>query len=204
MSLIFLSTSRDVLGTTRRSAPAYKICTHQRQANGSRIPFEFKHLRPHGCVLCEEWAWPLRLVFNLPFSQSSLIYPDLENNFVSTWLFLTVDPCNWYKRLTRTLERDLCPTTQPRPLPAPKELLYLSVPEKCIPYPGCQRLFMRGFRVRSSFKKWPNTPVFGLRPNTYRPAADETKLPDAHEKNLWYPGYVYLKEFIHFQSSIIL
>ena len=27
----------------------------------------------NGCVLREEWALPLRLVFNLPFSQSSLI-----------------------------------------------------------------------------------------------------------------------------------
>ena len=58
-------------------------------------------------------------------------------------------------------------------------------------YPGCQRLFMRGFRFRSSLKKWPARKVFsrgfaarvfGLRPNTCRPAADETKLPVAREK----------------------
>ena len=36
----------------------------------------------NGCVLCEEWALPLPLVFNLPFSQSSLIYPDLENRLI--------------------------------------------------------------------------------------------------------------------------
>ena len=56
---------------------------------------------------------------------------------------------------------------------------------------GCQRLFMRGFRFRSSLKKWPARKVFsrgfaarvfGLRPNTCRPAADETKLPVAREK----------------------
>ena len=56
---------------------------------------------------------------------------------------------------------------------------------------GCQRLFMRGFRFRSSPKKWPARKVFsrgfaarvfGLRPNTCRPAADETKLPVAREK----------------------
>ena len=53
-------------------------------------------------------------------------------------------------------------------------------------YPGCQRLFMRGFRFRSSLKK--SDPrvlsrgfaarVFGLRPNTGRP----TKLLVAREK----------------------
>ena len=30
--------------------------------------------------------------------------------------------------------------------------------------------------------------VFGVRPNTCRLTADETKLPDAREKNPWYPG----------------
>ena len=69
-------------GEQRRSAPPYKICTPQRQANGSGIPFEFKHLGSNGCVLWEEWALPLRLVFNLPFSQSSLIYPELENRLI--------------------------------------------------------------------------------------------------------------------------
>ena len=51
-------------------------------------------------------------------------------------------------------------------------------------YPGCQRLFMRGFRFRSSLKKWParTARVFGLWPNTFLPAADETKLPGAREK----------------------
>ena len=42
--------------------------------------------------------------------------------------------------------------------------------------PGCQRLFMRGLRFRSSLVSsafWPNT---------CRPEADETKLPDAREK----------------------
>ena len=46
------------------------------------------------------------------------------------------------------------------------------------PYPGCQRLFMRGFRFRSSLN------------SCLRPVADETKLLVAREKNLWYPGYV--------------
>ena len=58
-------------------------------------------------------------------------------------------------------------------------------------YPGCQRLFMRGFRFQSSLQKWPARKafsrgfaarVFGLRPNTCRPAADETKLPFVGEK----------------------
>ena len=44
------------------------------------------------------------------------------------------------------------------------------------------RGFMRGFRFCSSLKKWPAGRVFGLRPNTCRPAADETKLPVAREK----------------------
>ena len=44
-------------------------------------------------------------------------------------------------------------------------------------YPGCQRLFMRGFLFRSSLKKWPvfsrnfAAHFFGLWPNTFRPAA---------------------------------
>ena len=51
-------------------------------------------------------------------------------------------------------------------------------------YPACQRPFMRGFRFRSSLKKWParTARVFGLRPNTCLPAADEAKLPVAREK----------------------
>ena len=44
------------------------------------------------------------------------------------------------------------------------------------------RGFMRGFRFCSSLKKLPAGRVFGLRPNTCRPAADETKLPVAREK----------------------
>ena len=46
------------------------------------------------------------------------------------------------------------------------------------PYPGCQRLFMRGFRFRSSLN------------SCLRPVADETKLLVAREKNFWCPGYV--------------
>ena len=46
-------------------------------------------------------------------------------------------------------------------------------------YPGCQRLFMGGFRFRSSLKKWRGFPP---RPNTCRTSADETKLPVAREK----------------------
>ena len=43
-------------------------------------------------------------------------------------------------------------------------------------YPGCQRLFMRGFRFRSSLKKWPARKVFFFRLHT------KTKLPVAREK----------------------
>ena len=55
-------------------------------------------------------------------------------------------------------------------------------------YPGCQRLFMRGFRFPVSafprvFSRGFAARVFGLRPNTCRPAAGETKLPVAREKN---------------------
>ena len=48
-------------------------------------------------------------------------------------------------------------------------------------YPGCQRLFMRGFRFRSSLKKWPARKVFS-RGSCLRPTANETKLPVAREK----------------------
>ena len=49
-------------------------------------------------------------------------------------------------------------------------------------YSWCQRLFMRGFRFRSRLIKWPAPRVFGLRSNTCRLAADETKLSVAREK----------------------
>ena len=61
-------------------------------------------------------------------------------------------------------------------------------------YPGCQRLFMRSFRFRSSLKKWPArkvfsrgfaAPVFGLRPT-------KRSSPSHARKNLWYPGYLFL------------
>ena len=48
-----------------------------------------------------------------------------------------------------------------------------------LPYPGCHRLFMRGFRFRLSLKKWPTRKVFSksffLRPRRLclRPTADE-------------------------------
>ena len=41
---------------------------------------------------------------------------------------------------------------------------------------------MRGFRFSSCLKKGPAARVSGLRPNTCRPAADETKLPVAREE----------------------
>ena len=44
--------------------------------------------------------------------------------------------------------------------------------------PWVPEVFSRGFAAS----------VFGLRPNTCRPAADETKLPTYARKNLWYPG----------------
>ena len=48
-------------------------------------------------------------------------------------------------------------------------------------YPGCQRLFMRGFRCRSS--------VFGLRSNTCRGLRPTKRSsPTQARKNLWYPG----------------
>ena len=56
-------------------------------------------------------------------------------------------------------------------------------------YPGCQRLFMRGFRFRSVLKsevreKRKAKSFFSrLRRSCLRPAADETKLPVAREKN---------------------
>ena len=47
-------------------------------------------------------------------------------------------------------------------------------------YPGFQRLFMRGFRFRSSLKKWPSR-VFGI----WR---TKRSSPSHARKNLWYPG----------------
>ena len=41
---------------------------------------------------------------------------------------------------------------------------------------------MRGFRFRSSLKKVASARVFGPRPNTCRPAADETKFPVAWQE----------------------
>ena len=52
-------------------------------------------------------------------------------------------------------------------------------------YPGCQRLFMRCFRFRSSLISDPRliSRFFGLRPKTCRPAADtRRKLLVAREK----------------------
>ena len=46
-------------------------------------------------------------------------------------------------------------------------------------YPGCQRLFMRGFRFRSVLKSDPREK---LRRSCLRPSADKTKLPVAREK----------------------
>ena len=46
-------------------------------------------------------------------------------------------------------------------------------------YPGCQRPFMRGFWFRPTLKK------------CLRPAADETKLPDAREKKTLVPTIVW-------------
>ena len=66
-------------------------------------------------------------------------------------------------------------------------------------YPGCQRLFMRAFRFRSSLKKCSveklysrrfAARVLGLRRNTHRPAADETKLPVTREKKPLVPRVV--------------
>ena len=51
-------------------------------------------------------------------------------------------------------------------------------------YPGCQRLFMRGFRFRSSLLKVTRfaARVFGLWPT-------KRSSPSHARKNLWYPGY---------------
>ena len=54
-------------------------------------------------------------------------------------------------------------------------------------YPGCQRLFKRGFRFRSSLKKW-------LRRSCLLPKAEDVsacgrRSSSSHaRKNLWYPG----------------
>ena len=51
-------------------------------------------------------------------------------------------------------------------------------------YPGCQRLFMRGFRFQSVLKGDPREK---LRRSWLRPSADKTKLPVAHEKQSLVP-----------------
>ena len=49
-------------------------------------------------------------------------------------------------------------------------------------YPGCQRLFMRGFR--SSLQKWPV-------PKAEDVSACDRRSSSSHaRKNLWYPGYL--------------
>ena len=53
-------------------------------------------------------------------------------------------------------------------------------------YPGCQRLFMRGFRFRSSLKKWPARKVFFFGFTRKRSS------PSHERKNLWCPGYLFL------------
>ena len=52
-------------------------------------------------------------------------------------------------------------------------------------YPGCQRLFMRGFRFQSVLKSDLREK---LRRSWLRPSADKTKLPVAHEKQPLVPG----------------
>ena len=54
-------------------------------------------------------------------------------------------------------------------------------------YPGCQRLFMRGFRFRSSLKKC-------------QPAAEETKLPDPREKKPLVPRVALWRLMVCFQQ----
>ena len=60
-------------------------------------------------------------------------------------------------------------------------------------YPGCQRPFMRGFSFRPTLKK------------CLRPAADETKLPDAREKKTLVPRIVWkiLNQKNNFKKSLI-
>ena len=57
-------------------------------------------------------------------------------------------------------------------------------------YPGCQRLFMRGFRFRSSLKKWlalrSCLRPFGRRRVGLRPTKRSS--PSHARKNPWYPG----------------
>ena len=72
-------------------------------------------------------------------------------------------------------------------------------------YPGCKRLFMCGFRFRSSLKKWPARKVFsrgfaarvfGLRP-TKRSSLSHAR------KNLWYPGYLFLGTVSEFTEDAL-
>ena len=56
-------------------------------------------------------------------------------------------------------------------------------------YPGCQRLFMRGFWFRLSLKKWPAPEVFS-RSFAARVFTCGRRSSSSHvRKNLWYPGY---------------
>ena len=55
------------------------------------------------------------------------------------------------------------------------------------PYPGCQRLFIRGFRFRSSLKK--RLPCSCLLPKAEDVSACGRRSSSSHaRKNLWYPG----------------
>ena len=67
----------------------------------------------------------------------------------------------------------------------------ISITERSWTYPGCQRLFMRGFRFRSSLKKWLAvsplvSSAFGRTHVGLRPTKRSS--PSHARKNLWYPG----------------
>ena len=74
-----------------------------------------------------------------------------------------------------------------------RELTYVALQR----YPGCQRLFTRDFRFRSSLKKWPArflvaaSPLVSSAFGRTRVGPRPTKRkPLTHvRKNLWYPGY---------------
>ena len=73
-------------------------------------------------------------------------------------------------------------------------------------YRGCQRLFMRGFRFRSSSKKWPASPLMPSAKCRRRVGLRPTKPLVARGKNLWYPGYYLsnnLMKYIHIDCNYI-
>ena len=74
--------------------------------------------------------------------------------------------------------------------------LSIIISQLAVSYPGCQGLFMRGFRFSRGFAAH----VFGLRPNTCRPAADETNLPDAREKKPLVPRVAVSTLFRKFEN----